>query len=191
MKQASRFLVSLVVAILLVSVLSPGQADASWYLNRGSGAPTPPQASKPAEPGAPNPVIPEPASGLSAQESLLLDRINQERVKAGLVPLQPDATLMDLARKKSRDIIEKGYFGHNSPTYGSPYQMERAAGIRARVMGAENLAKARDVRRAHLQFMGSPTHRANILYPDHTRVGLGIVPNGPRGVVVTELFIGL
>jgi uncharacterized protein YkwD len=99
-----------------------------------------------------------------------------------------DMTLLDLARKKSKDMVDNNYFAHTSPTYGSIYDILRSAGVKYYVAG-ENIAKARDVNYAFIMFMGSDGHRANILYPDFTRVGIGIV-HYQYGVSVTQLFIG-
>ena len=79
----------------------------------------------------------------------------------GLAPLQVDMELVRLARLKSQDMIEHNYFSHQSPTYGSPFDMMRAAGITYRLAG-ENLAGAPTVERAHTSLMNSSGHRANI-----------------------------
>ena len=119
----------------------------------------------------------------------MLSLINQERTRAGLAPLTIDMRLTELARKKSQDMIVNNYFGHNSPTYGSPFDMLRAAGISYRAAG-ENLAGAPTVERAHQLLMASPGHRANILSTYYNRVGIGIVSGGPYGKMFTQLFIG-
>lgn len=115
--------------------------------------------------------------------------VNQERANAGLSAFTLDSGLETLAREKSQDMYENNYFSHTSPTYGSAYDMEKKAGISARVMGAENIAKAATTQRAEDLFMGSPGHKANILNPLHTSIGIGI-DKTPNGVVVTQLFIG-
>ena len=119
----------------------------------------------------------------------MYDLVNQERIKAGLPTFKVDSRLVELARMKSRDMYENHYFGHASPTYGTAYQMEKAAGISAGVMGAENIARAATVQRAHELFMNSEGHRANILDPRHDTIGIGVV-NTPSGVYVTQLFLG-
>lgn len=126
---------------------------------------------------------------LTAAEKEMLDLVNQERVKAGLHPFVLDMRLVQLARLKSQDMYENHYFGHVSPTYGTAYDMEKRAGISARIMGGENIAKAATVARAHQLFMSSELHRANILDPRHDAIGIGIVTT-PYGVYVTQLFIG-
>ena len=86
-------------------------------------------------------------------------------------------------------MLKLGYFAHNSPVSGSPSDRLQAAGISFRVAG-ENLAYAPTVEIAHRGLMNSPGHRANILSPDFTRVGIGVIvaPNGER--MFTQDFIG-
>ncbi|NPV53571.1 MAG: hypothetical protein HPY71_08605 [Firmicutes bacterium] len=119
----------------------------------------------------------------------MLDLINQERSRAGLAPLQVDMRLVELARQKSADMIARNYFSHYSPTYGSPFDMLKRAGISYRAAG-ENIAGAPTVAQAHSALMSSEGHRANILNPSYNRVGIGIVNGGPYGKMFTQLFIG-
>lgn len=126
---------------------------------------------------------------LTADEARMLALINQERAKNGLPALEVEPKLVETARLKSRDMIEAGYFGHYSPTYGSPFDMMRAAGVEYRYAG-ENLAGAGTVELAHQALMASPGHRANILNPRFTHVGIGIVDGGPYGKMFTQHFVG-
>jgi uncharacterized YkwD family protein len=125
---------------------------------------------------------------MSPMESQLLALVNNERTAAGLAPLTPDARLDQTARAKSQDMISRGYFDHNSPTYGSPFDQLQAAGIAYHAAG-ENLAGNQTVAAAHQALMDSPGHRANILNPQFTKVGIGIIEGGPYGLMVTEQFI--
>ena len=126
-------------------------------------------------------------SGLSADESLMYNLVNQDRSSNGLPPLTLDMTLVNLARVKSQDMYQNNYFSHTSPTYGSAYDMEKKAGLSYSLMGAENIAKAPTVQYTEEAFMNSPGHRANILNPQHNTIGIGIT-NTQSGVVVTQLF---
>ncbi|MCG0239781.1 MAG: CAP domain-containing protein [Firmicutes bacterium] len=129
------------------------------------------------------------SAGLTALEQQMLNLVNAERAKAGLAPLKADPTLTKLARMKSQDMIDKGYFGHNSPTYGSPFEMMQRFGVTYRTAG-ENLAGNPSVQGAHTSLMNSPGHRANILNPNFTNVGIGIIQGGPYGLMITQLFTG-
>lgn len=158
------------------------------------GLPKPPTPEPPApKPPAPEPPTPEPPAselGEPALEAEMLQLVNQERSAAGLSALRMHAGLVELARLKSKDMIDLGYFAHQSPTYGSPFDMMRQAGIRYRTAG-ENLAGAPSLDRAHTGLMNSPGHRANILNRSFTHVGIGIIKDGRYGIMFTQMFIGL
>lgn len=131
--------------------------------------------------------VPEP-SGLTAREQQMLDLINKDRIAYGLKPLEVDMRLTRLARLKSQDIVENNYFAHKSPTYGTAFDMFRANNI-SFLRGGENLSKAGNVLVSHMRLMYSTNHRANLLTPQYTHIGIGIVDNIPSGIVVTEMFI--
>ncbi|SJZ74973.1 peptidoglycan-binding protein [Selenihalanaerobacter shriftii] len=135
----------------------------------------------------PQPTTPE-VSQVTAEERQMLNLVNEERAKRGLDPLKFDMRLVKLARKKSRDMIQNNYFGHKSPTYGSPFAMLKSAGINYRTAG-ENLAGNSSVTKAHKALMNSDGHRRNILKSGYTEVGIGIVDGGPYGKMFTQLFM--
>jgi uncharacterized YkwD family protein len=133
---------------------------------------------------------PEPGSdkvALTQDEQKMINLVNQERQRNGLKPLEVDYQLVQLARMKSQDMVDKNYFSHQSPTYGSPFDMMKNAGVRYRWAG-ENIAGAGSVDRAHTSLMNSPGHRANILNTNFTHIG--IVYGGPYGMMFTQMFIG-
>lgn len=140
------------------------------------------------------PVVPDPEdkpadSGyLSQDEQKMVDLVNSERLKAGLSPLKTDTNLVKLARMKSSDMINKNYFDHYSPTYGSPFDMMKSYGVSYKYAG-ENIAGAPNVERAHIALMNSPGHRRNILSSNYTHIGIGVVDGGPYGKMFTQLFI--
>lgn len=118
----------------------------------------------------------------------MVDMVNRERAANGLPALAVDARLTQTARAKSQDMVARGYFGHTSPTYGQPWDQWRSAGIQF-ITGGENLAGAPTVGIAHTNLMQSPGHRANILNPGYTAIGIGIVNGGPYGKMMTQHFI--
>lgn len=168
-----------------------------WYRYVHPAKPAPAQPA-PAQPAPTQPVPQQPATtqpapqpaGLTAEEQQMVNLVNQERMKAGLKPLTVDMRLTKLARMKSRDMINKKYFGHQSPTYGSPFDMMKREGIAYRTAG-ENLAGASTVIRAHELLMQSAGHRKNILNPAFTHIGIGIIKGGPYGTMFTQMFIGI
>ena len=115
----------------------------------------------------------------------MVELVNQERAKAGVAPLTIDLELSRVARIKSQDMKDNNYFSHTSPTYGSPFEMMKNFGIRYRTAG-ENLAKHSSVESAHAGLMNSEGHRKNILNPNFTHIGVGIVDDR----YYTQMFIG-
>jgi len=115
---------------------------------------------------------------------------NATRAQHGMPPLADNALLDHIATLKCQDMLTNNYFGHLSPTYGSPLEMQQAFGVRARIMGAENIAGARDTARAYFMLENSPEHLANILYNGLTDQGAAVVPYGVYGVYVCQEFIG-
>jgi len=121
-------------------------------------------------------------------EQQLFELVNEERRAVGLAPLVWDERLVPVARQHSQEMFELGYFSHDSPVKGSPFDRIHAAGIDYQKAG-ENLAYAQSVTVAHRGLMDSPGHRANILDPAYTRIGIGVVDAGPYGRMFTQLFL--
>ncbi|MFZ5944504.1 MAG: CAP domain-containing protein [Bacillota bacterium] len=146
-------------------------------------------------PAAPSPDSEEPktgAEGLTNQEKMelqMLGLINKARQEAGVSPLTMETKIVKVARLKSQDMIDKNYFAHTSPTYGSPFDMMEQFGINYRTAG-ENLAGHYSVTGAHEALMNSAGHRRNILNPNYTHIGIGIVEGGPYGIMFTQMFVG-
>jgi uncharacterized YkwD family protein len=131
-----------------------------------------------------------PAQDLTADENYIFQQVNSERAQAGLAPLEIDYRLVRTARAKSQDMIDNGYFDHQSPVLGSPFDQMQNAGISYRFAG-ENIAGNNSVSQAMQAWINSPGHRANILNPDFTRIGIGVVDGGPDGKMLTQHFIGV
>jgi uncharacterized YkwD family protein/spore coat assembly protein SafA len=120
-------------------------------------------------------------------ETSVLTIVNQERQKAGLKPLLMDWELQRVARTKACDMATTGYFSHQSPDYGSPFDMMKQYGISYRTAG-ENIAKGQRTPSEVMQsWMNSQGHRANILKGDFTHIGVGYCQQGNHWV---QMFIG-
>lgn len=100
---------------------------------------------------------------------------NLERFQAGLSFLTLDEKLSLVAREKSIDLRNNNYFDHNSPRYGTPFEMMTRFGLKY-VQAGENLAAGyTDYFAAMEGWMKSPGHKANILEPGFTLIGVGFV----------------
>lgn len=124
-----------------------------------------------------------------SDEAELLRMVNEERASVGLHPLTLDQDLVHLARAKAWDIIDNNYFAHQSPTYGSVWDMMRRANIPF-VYAGENLARAGNVWVVHYRLMNSSGHRQNILRDRYTHVGIAVLRAEPSGVVAVQVFVG-
>ena len=119
--------------------------------------------------------VDEADNALHPFEQEVVDLTNDERVKNGLEPLQIDTELSKVARDKSQDMLDNQYFAHDSPTYGSPFDMMRAYGVDYRTAG-ENIAKGqRSAEEVVNAWMNSPGHRENILNSSFTHIGVGFI----------------
>ena len=109
--------------------------------------------------------------------------VNQIRTSRGLNALTLDEKLSSVARAKAVDMATNHYFDHNSPTYGSPFDMMKQYGISYRAAG-ENIAMGYSTAQSVVDgWMNSEGHRANIL----TKIGVGYTSNGNYW---SQMFIG-
>lgn len=128
-------------------------------------------------------LVPDPDA-----EAEMLRLLNAERTSRGLAALELDPRLVPIARQHSEEMFRLKYFGHQSPVSGSPFDRIAAAKIGYSRAG-ENLAYAQSVAVAHRGLMDSEGHRENILRPEFTRVGVGVVSAGSYGRMFTQLFL--
>lgn len=151
--------------------------------------PTPTPTPTPAKTSTPPtlPGIPS-VTALTADEQNMVNMINQERIAAGVKPVTVDLRLASVGRAKANDMKVNNYFSHTSPTYGSPWAMMQQVGISVRWAG-ENLSGNKSVEASMAALMLSPGHKANILDPRFTRVGVGISNGSPYGNLYAQEFL--
>ncbi|MDI6892141.1 MAG: CAP domain-containing protein [Actinomycetota bacterium] len=125
---------------------------------------------------------------LSSDEAKMLVLLNRERTSRGLPALEVDPRLTEVARDHSREMIALDYFSHTSPVHGVLSERLEKAGLRKWETAGENLAGAPDCEEARSALLQSPEHRANILDPSYTHVGIGVVDGGPYGKMFTQDF---
>lgn len=131
--------------------------------------------------------IPSLDSTVTSYEQQVINLVNEIRVQNGLNKLKANWELSRVARYKSQDMHDNGYFSHTSPVYGSPFTMIKNFGISYRSAG-ENIAKGYSTPQAVVNgWMNSSGHRANILNASYTQIGVGYVTSGNYW---TQMFIG-
>src|SRR3989338_2561170 len=118
----------------------------------------------------------------------ILTLINLERQKAGLKPLVSSPELYQAAEGKATDMFAKNYWAHISPTGTTPWKFITDSGYQY-IFAGENLAKSFDKSEDVVAaWIKSPTHRANILKPEYTEIGLA-VKNGTLNGEETTLVV--
>ena len=131
--------------------------------------------------------IPQISSSVISFEAEVVRLVNDIRRQNGLRPLTENWELSRVARYKSQDMLDNRYFAHNSPTYGTPFQMMKSFGLSFRIAG-ENIAKGYASPQAVVNgWMNSSGHRANILNAGYTQIGVGYVAQGHYW---TQMFMG-
>jgi uncharacterized protein YkwD len=121
-----------------------------------------------------------------AAEVRMLELLNESRKAAGAAPLAADSALRRVAAGHTEDMVDHGFFGHVSPSHGTPQDRVTRSGILVSLFG-ENIAAAATPEDANTGLMESPGHRANMLNPLFTHVGIA-AGKSDAGLVVTLNF---
>lgn len=155
----------------------------------------PVETSTPTPTPTPSPTpTPTPEKILTASEASeeVLRLVNIEREKVGANPLTLNSDLVKVAQVKSDDMVQKKYFSHQSPTYGSPFDMMNQFGITYRSAG-ENIAAGQISPEAVVDsWMHSDGHRKNILSTEYDELGVGYSKGADTeyGVYWVQIFTG-
>jgi uncharacterized protein YkwD len=114
----------------------------------------------------------------TADEDLMLQLINNARVAAGLKPVVMDSRVRSVAESRSSDFVQDRYFGHNIPTscdqvFSLLQQQAIGYSWAAENIGWNTMADDTSTKWQFDWFMSSSTHKANILSPLVTSIGVG------------------
>ena len=114
------------------------------------------------------------------------DLVNQERAKAGLKPLTVDAGVSRAAAVRAQEIVRS--FSHTRPDGSSFSTALTQNGVSFRGSG-ENIAYGQRTPEEVMRgWMNSQGHRANILNPSFTSIGVGYYQSGNGTGYWTQLF---
>lgn len=128
------------------------------------------------------------SDGLIRTAAEVVALTNAERTAAGLRPLADDPRLASAAQAYSADMAARAFYSHTSPEGLAPWDRAAAAGATHRGIGENIACGQRSPREVVTGWMNSPGHRANILKPDFTHLGIGFAGGGPAGTYWTQLF---
>ncbi len=128
-------------------------------------------------------------ANLNGLEAEILRLINNVRADYGLSQLVVLQSLTDISRTRSSDMVQRGYFSHSSPEGSTFFNILRDSGISWSNAG-ENLGNSSPASygtpSAFINaWMGSASHRDNMLRGHYRYIGVGIVDGGGRRVVTT------
>jgi uncharacterized protein YkwD len=128
----------------------------------------------------------------STSERALVAMTNRSRAAAGLRSLRIDSTLTSVARWRSKDMIDRDYFSHRIPGYGSVFKKLDSRGYCYKVAG-ENIGwntypDDEATAAIHRMFMDSAGHRANVLGRAWDVIGVGAYKGRDGKKMWTVLF---
>lgn len=129
----------------------------------------------------------------SENETALFKLINAERTRQGLPALTLDDRLGNAARLHSIDMAANKFFSHTGSN-GSRFDQRLTAAGYSWITGAENIyagsGKYQEPAECLKFWLNSSGHRANLLNPDFTQVGIGYTydPASPMGSYYTADF---
>ncbi len=130
------------------------------------------------------------SAGQSSMASQVVNLVNSERAAQGLTALQKDSRLAALAQQKAEDMAKNQYFSHTSPTYGSAFDMLKAAGYSYKTAG-ENIAMGQKSAASVMDgWMHSSGHRANILHTSYEKIGVGYAVSADGMPYWVQIFAG-
>lgn len=130
------------------------------------------------------------SAGQSSMTSQVVSLVNSERAAQGLMALQKDSRLAALAQQKAEDMAKNQYFSHTSPTYGSAFDMLKAAGYSYKTAG-ENIAMGQKSAASVMDgWMHSSGHRANILHTSYEKIGVGYAVSADGMPYWVQIFAG-
>ncbi|WP_096200329.1 CAP domain-containing protein [Bacillus sp. FJAT-45350] len=126
---------------------------------------------------------------LSEELQLFFNLLNEERKKHNLHELKLASDVSEAAIFKAEDMRDLKYFDHVSPVYGNPRELLQYFEIYPPSVG-ENLHGGYNTPELALEsLMNSPGHRANILNPNWTEVGVGYAQGGNVGHYWVQIFV--
>jgi uncharacterized protein YkwD len=173
----------ILLAVGLLAVLSGHHGKSSTVAAQTASGSTAP-ASKPVS----TTTTTTSSSGLTADEQQAFKLLNADRTANGLPALRNDSRLNALAEAYAKDMINRNFFSHTNPEGQSPFDRMKAAGIAYSYAG-ENIAINTSPSAAEIAFMNSTGHRANILSPNYSDVGLGVARSANGSLYVVQEFI--
>ena len=143
------------------------------------------------------------APDVPALQQMMLDLVNADRAANGLSRLAWDSTAAQAGQNHAQEMAQFGYLSHwDLAGNGPDHRYTAAGGLDAvqenayQYTHSSSLAPTSPgdwqelIRQAEDALMNSPGHRANILAPEHTHLGVGIAYDAASGTLaITQEFV--
>jgi len=110
---------------------------------------------------------------LTNDEKQMIDTVNGERVKTGLLPLEWCPTLARAAKDHSIDMAQRDFYDHVTPEGLEVWDRARNQGYNYSYVGENIAVGQKSVREVMIDWMNSKGHRENILEESYSHFGYG------------------
>lgn len=115
----------------------------------------------------------------SAYANEVLRLVNIERANVGVAPLVLDEALCNAANMRAIEMDCTGVFGHKRPNDNSCFEVYDICNVEWQSACGENIAGGQATPEEVMKsWLGSAGHKANILSPEYTKMGLGYSNSG-------------
>lgn len=115
----------------------------------------------------------------SAYANEVLRLVNIERANVGVAPLVLDEALCNAANMRAIEMDCTGVFGHKRPNGNSCFEVYDICNVEWQSACGENIAAGQATPEEVMNsWLGSAGHKANILSPEYTKMGLGYSNTG-------------
>lgn len=128
-------------------------------------------------------------TGEPLEKETIIRLTNEARSLNGLTELTENELLDTVAEERARDMLDKQYFAHVSPSGEGASDVAQRTGYQYKII-AENIAKGSFLTNQKLVdgWMQSPGHRKNILSSDVREIGVSILKGTMQG---EEAWVGV
>jgi uncharacterized protein YkwD len=132
---------------------------------------------------AKNTVSEQSVSREDLSKGAIIAHTNNARAQNGLPPLTENPLLNSIAEARVRDMLEKQYLAHVSPTGQQASDIAQSIGYRYKVI-AENIGSGDFYSNQKVVdgWMQSPGHRNNILSTEVQEIGVAVLKGKMKGV---------
>jgi uncharacterized protein YkwD len=130
---------------------------------------------------------------ITAAEAAMVKTLNADRTSRGLVAVQPDTRLMAIARARSVDMAEKGYFSHSQPDGRNVFDILTSSRITwynaGEIIAWNTYPMESTTSATNSQWLNSPGHKAIVVGTDYNYVGVGLAVDASGKKLWTAVYM--